>query len=390
MKLYFESAGRGANLLLNVPPDRRGRIFEADAQALKTFRDVLDKTLSRGLAKGATVTASSMFSPAFVPANVLSGAKPWAARENDRSGAWIALTLPKAVTFNLVRLREALEYGVRIDEFAFDVWQDGAWRTLAQHRCLGPRRLIRLDVPVTASRARLRIIKAAASPILSEFGLYLLPDLVEEPSIDRDAQGIVTLRSDSRGVATFYTLDGSPPNSASRRYTAPFVLPAGGTVRALAIRTEGGAQSAVVSRDFDVAPKDWRVLSATGDKPDNLVKGGAFLGRANALVNIVVDLGQAYDLKGFTLTPLMDRTMSITTAAQIGPPASFTAWVSADGHTWGEPAGQGEFANFAANRSAQVIRFDAPHLGRYLRLDLPRAVQDKAIIGIGGIGILSR
>jgi alpha-L-fucosidase len=390
MKLYFESAGRGANLLLNVPPDRRGRIFEADAQALKTFRDVLDKTLSRGLAKGATVTASSMFSPAFAPANVLSGAKLWAARENDRSGAWIALTLPKAVTFNLVRLREALEYGVRIDEFAFDVWQDGAWRTLAQHRCLGPRRLIRLDVPVTASRARLRIIKAAASPILSEFGLYLLPDLVEEPSIDRDAQGIVTLRSDSRGVATFYTLDGSPPNSASRRYTAPFVLPAGGTVRALAIRTEGGAQSAVVSRDFDVAPKDWRVLSATGDKPDNLVKGGAFLGRANALVNIVVDLGQAYDLKGFTLTPLMDRTMSITTAAQIGPPASFTAWVSADGHTWGEPAGQGEFANFAANRSAQVIRFDAPHLGRYLRLDLPRAVQDKAIIGIGGIGILSR
>ena len=177
MKLYFESAGRGANLLLNVPPDRRGRIFETDAVALKTFRDVLDSTMSRDLAKGATVNASSVFSPAFAAANVLSSAAPWAARENDRSGAWIALTLPKAMTFNLVRLREAIEYGVRIDEFAFDVWQDGIWRTLAQLSCLGPRRLIRLDAPVTALKVRLRIIEAAASPILSEFGLYLLPDL---------------------------------------------------------------------------------------------------------------------------------------------------------------------------------------------------------------------
>jgi alpha-L-fucosidase len=177
MKLYFESAGRGANLLVNVPPDRRGRIFDADALALKTFRDVLDKTMSRNLAKGASVKASSVFSPAFAAANVLSGAAPWAARESERAGAWIALTLPEATTFNLVRLREAIEYGVRIDEFAFDVWQNGEWRTLARHSCLGPRRLIRLDTPVTALKVRLRIIEAAGSPILSEFGLYLLPEL---------------------------------------------------------------------------------------------------------------------------------------------------------------------------------------------------------------------
>lgn len=33
MKLYLESVGRGCNLILNVPPDRRGRIHEKDAQA---------------------------------------------------------------------------------------------------------------------------------------------------------------------------------------------------------------------------------------------------------------------------------------------------------------------------------------------------------------------
>jgi len=217
-----------------------------------------------------------------------------------------------------------------------------------------------------------------------------LPYLVEEPSIDRDPQGMVTLRAQAPGTAIFYTLDGSQPNAASYRYTAPFALPTGGTVRALAVITEGGEHSAVVSREFDVAPKDWRVLSPTGNTPDNLVKGGVFLGQVNTPVNIVIDLGQVYDLRGFTLKPISDRTLISTAAAEVGPPARFTAWVSADGQTWGEPASMGEFANIAVNRSAQAIRFDAPLSARYLRLLLPHATQDKPIIGIGGIGILTR
>src|SRR3954453_20169921 len=88
MRLYFESAGRGANLLLNLPPDRRGRIFEADATAQKTFRDVLEKTLSHDLAQGATVLASSEFSPAFAATNILTRARPWAADASDCTGAW--------------------------------------------------------------------------------------------------------------------------------------------------------------------------------------------------------------------------------------------------------------------------------------------------------------
>jgi alpha-L-fucosidase len=390
LKLYFESAGRGANLLLNVPPDRRGRVFEADALALKTFREVLERALSRDLAQGATVTASSVFSPYFRPANVLSGTKPWAALESDCSGAWITLSLPAAVTFNMVRLREAIEYGVRIDEFALQVRQQGGWKTLAQHHSLGPRRLIRLDVPVTGRKVRLRIIKAAASPVLSQFALYLLPDLVEDPSIDRDPHGMVSLRAQGRGTALFYTLDGSQPNVMSQRYSAPFPLPTGGMVRALAVRTEGGEQSAVVTREFDVSPEGWRVASATGDNPESLLKGGTFLGQPNMPVSVVIDLGQAYDLKGFTLKPVVDRTMAITTAAQVGPPARYTAWVSTDGHTWGEPAGSGEFSNIAVNRSAQVVRFGEPHTGRYLRLLLPQATQGRPLIGIGGIGILTR
>jgi len=346
--------------------------------------------MSRNLAHGASASASSVFSPSFVAANVLSGTAAWAAREDDRAGAWLALDLPEPMTFNVVRVREAIEYGARIDKFAFEIWQRGAWRTLAEHSCVGPRRLLRLPAPVTTNKVRFRIIEAAASPVLSEFGLYLLPDLIMEPSIERDPQGMVTLRTDNQEVAVFYSVDGSQPTQTSQRYSAPFALPAGGTVRALAIRTATGTRSAVASRDFDLSPRAWRVLSATGDKPQNLIEGRTFLGHANAPVNIVIDLGQSYDLKGFTLKPVVDHTITIATAQQMGPPARYTAWVSADGHTWGAPAGSGEFANIAASRAAQRIRFDAPRAGRYLRLELPSAVQNKTTIGIGGIGVLTR
>lgn len=390
LKLYFESVGRGANLLLNVPPDRRGRIFEADALSLRAFREALDQMMSRNLAQGARVTASSVFSPTFAAANVLSGTTPWAARESDRSGAWIELQLPAATTFDVVRLREAIEHGARIDEFAFEAWQNGAWRTLAQHRCLGPRRLIRLDEPVTTDRVRLRIVEAAASPVLAEFGLFLLPDLVEEPSIERDVQGMVTLHTNRRDVSVFYTVDGAQPSPMSQRYTVPFALPAGGVVRALAVRKESGARSTVAKREFDLSAKDWRVLSATGDQPQHLIEGRTFLGRANSPVSIVIDLGQSYDLQGFTLRPVVDHTITIAAAEQMGPPARYTAWISTDGRTWGPAVGSGEFANIAASRAAQRVRFNAPHRGRFLRLELPHAVQNKTIIGIGGIGVLTR
>lgn len=42
LDLYFNSVGRGASFLLNVPPDRRGRIHENDVAALEGYKQALD------------------------------------------------------------------------------------------------------------------------------------------------------------------------------------------------------------------------------------------------------------------------------------------------------------------------------------------------------------
>lgn len=59
LEIYYRSVGRNSNLLLNIPPDKRGRFHENDVARLKELRAVLDETFDENLAAGCTVTASS-------------------------------------------------------------------------------------------------------------------------------------------------------------------------------------------------------------------------------------------------------------------------------------------------------------------------------------------
>ncbi len=51
--LYLKSVGRGANLLLNVPPDNRGLIHEKDVEALIGFKKLRDESFGINLLKQA-------------------------------------------------------------------------------------------------------------------------------------------------------------------------------------------------------------------------------------------------------------------------------------------------------------------------------------------------
>ena len=56
MELYYSSVGRNSNLLLNVPPDRRGLLHENDVKSLMAFKELLrEKNLITDIAKGKKV-----------------------------------------------------------------------------------------------------------------------------------------------------------------------------------------------------------------------------------------------------------------------------------------------------------------------------------------------
>ena len=174
LDLYFKSVGRGASLLLNLPPDRRGRIADADVKSLLEFHKRLETIFADNLAIDAKVIASNVRGndPAFDARNALdgSGKKYWST-DDDRTTPELVLDLRAPKTFNIVSLREYLPLGQRIEAFALDQWKDGQWVQFAEGTSIGNRHLWHGD-NVTTEKVRLRTVKAPVCPALSEVALY--------------------------------------------------------------------------------------------------------------------------------------------------------------------------------------------------------------------------
>lgn len=175
MDLYFKSVGRGASFLLNVPPDRRGLLHETDVASLRGFGDLLRKTFGANLAAKARAAASNVRgrNRTFRAENVLDGRREtfWTTDDNAAQPE-LTLDLRQPATFNVIRIREHLPLGQRIDSVALDAWRQGGWREIAQATSIGACRLIKTAAPVTAPKVRLRVTKSSASPAISEVALF--------------------------------------------------------------------------------------------------------------------------------------------------------------------------------------------------------------------------
>jgi len=175
VRLYYNSVGRGAGLLLNVPPNRDGLLSPQDQASLAALGQYRRATFARNLAAGAKAVASNVRG-AFGAQNLLDGRAGayWAVEDAIRE-CEVTFELAHETSFNVIRVCEAIRFGQRIDAIAVDRWRGGAWELVATATSVGARRLIRLASPVAAQRVRLRITQASASPVVSEFALFAEP-----------------------------------------------------------------------------------------------------------------------------------------------------------------------------------------------------------------------
>ncbi len=175
LDLYYRSVGRGGSLLLNVPPDRRGLLHETDTQVLRGFDALVRATFARNLAAGAKLTASNVRGGAaeFRAENLLDGDRYtcWCTEDNVTTPE-VVFDFGRPIGFNVIRLRENIRLGQRVDAVATDEGKDSGWSPVAEATSIGACRIIRTPRDITTSRVRLRITRAAACPALSEFGLF--------------------------------------------------------------------------------------------------------------------------------------------------------------------------------------------------------------------------
>jgi alpha-L-fucosidase len=175
--LYFASVGRGASLHLNLPIDRRGLVHENDAKSLAEFRRHVNATFAKNFAQQAELTASNTRGNArrFSTANLTDNSRStyWATDDKELKPE-VVVNFRREVTFNVVRLREFLPLGQRVEAFVVDEWRDGHWKEFASATSVGNNRLVRTG-KITTTKIRLRITKAVASPALSELGVFVEP-----------------------------------------------------------------------------------------------------------------------------------------------------------------------------------------------------------------------
>jgi alpha-L-fucosidase len=168
LDLYLRSVGRGANLLLNLPPDRRGRIPDADVRSLLEFRRLREALFADDLlAQGARITAGNS------PVSTLTDGRrdTYWTPEATHGMPDVVIDFRREVEVATVSLREHLPLGQRVRRFALDVDRHGAWVEHAAGPSIGARRLIH-GSPIATRRLRLRLIERAAPPALGEIGVY--------------------------------------------------------------------------------------------------------------------------------------------------------------------------------------------------------------------------
>ena len=171
LEIYYRSVGRNSVLLLNVPPDRRGRLHENDAARLCEFRAVLDETFKTNLAAGAKVTAEQTRA-GFDPAGVTDGdGQTYWTTEEGVVRASLLIDLGRAVSFDRAMVQEMITTGQRVEEFTLEAQVDGQWKEIAKATTIGHKRLLRFP-EVTTSKVRLTILDSRDSPTIREFGLF--------------------------------------------------------------------------------------------------------------------------------------------------------------------------------------------------------------------------
>ncbi|MBC7778435.1 MAG: alpha-L-fucosidase [Phycisphaerae bacterium] len=176
--IYLHSVGRGANLILNVPPDRRGHISEQDSASLAAFgkklREGFDHNLLHGR-KRELVFRICLFTPRRVVGEVNDGDRnTFETVQFDRMGGPVVnFDLRRKKRFNAVVLRENIAAGQRVQSFKIEIKKGKTWREIARSSTIGARKIITFPT-VKSRRLRIAILEAKDIPMLSEVELYKL------------------------------------------------------------------------------------------------------------------------------------------------------------------------------------------------------------------------
>lgn len=159
MELYYHSVGRNANLLLNFPVNKEGRIPAIDSARAVAWHEKLQTTFAHDLLNGCEVSASNIRGARFQPSLVLDDDEThyWATDDGVHK-AELVFSFSKPTTLNTIMLQEYIRLGQNVKGFSVAYEANGHWLPVETDEVMttiGYKRIIRFQ-SITTDHLRIR------------------------------------------------------------------------------------------------------------------------------------------------------------------------------------------------------------------------------------------
>ena len=290
VEIYLESVGRNSVLLLNVPPDRRGRLADADVARLKELGDYLRRAFADNRVKD-------------VPY--------WKAAAGESK----VYDLDAETTVNTLMVQEDIARGQRVEAFRLEAWTDGGWKEVAAATTVGYKRLLRIP-DVRTSRLRLTVLQSRGQALISAVGAYRLPSL-DEAGERPEPGGIPTAgwRVTGLPAGAAQAVDGDVQTVWRAQGLQALTVDMGQTHRVrgfVYVPVSDGDQSGTVFRYSFYTSTDGQTWTPRVERAE-------FSNIKNNPIPQTVSFGRTVEARYFRLVPLEEIDgLSCTSAAEVG------------------------------------------------------------------------
>ncbi|MGL5959254.1 MAG: alpha-L-fucosidase [Bacteroidales bacterium] len=365
--IYYSSIGQNSSLLLNIPPNKLGRIAPVDSINLIAFGEFLDNLYAK---------------------NFMASNGKWSAKAMRESKTF---KLIDKAEFNVIEIAEDITKGQRIESFTIDVEKDGQWQEIAKGTTIGYKRLLRFPSLRNVAQIRVNVNEARLPFHIQHIKAYKSQEFVSAPTISRAKNGEVSLNANPTAEIK-YTTDGSTPTKDSKSYTAPFIIKEKATIKAIALFDNGTQASEVITKEFEKAKSEWKVIDFSVELP-NFPASNAIDGNENTMWHtpwgervkahphyITVDCGKIERIKGFVFYPRHDMIS--------GTPMHYEFYVSTDAKNWTKVPIKGEFSNIKNSPVKQSINFNRTYTMRYFKFVALDEVEHKAWTAVPEIDVI--
>lgn len=167
--IYYHSVGGNATFLLNLPPDRRGRIHENDVIRLKELGDYIKNAFSHNLLETeGSLTASAQQKEHPIEAVREENYETWYEAPVGTNAVEICIQFPEKKKIRHLVMKENIYRSQRVERFSVE---SGDGITLYQGTVIGYKRIVPFQGLETDSLV-IRIEDSRVCPTLAFIGVY--------------------------------------------------------------------------------------------------------------------------------------------------------------------------------------------------------------------------